>query len=414
MDIQKIKIKKLKRAEYNPRKELTPQDEEYQKLKKSIVEFGYVVPVIVNSDFTVIGGHQGITVLEDLGYEEIECNVLNLTKIQEKALNLALNKIDGIWDYDKLENVLAELKESDFDLEVTGFDYDEVEELLDKTIDSKEDNFEVEETLEEIEEPITKSGDIWILGKHRLMCGDSTSKKDVEKLMNGEKIKCLFTSPPYNMGADLYENYTDNLESKKYIDFNLNVVKTWADYIRGYLFWNISYNRNTRWEFIEILYRIIKESGLRFMELIVWDKGHGMPIVSKDMLTRQYEDILMLGDDKSISNDMELYYLGTTEKRGYFNKKKGKGITNYWRIGTGNTQLENHKACFPVELPARAIELTTKEDEIVVDCFGGSGTTLIAAEQLNRRCYMMELDPKYCDVIVKRWETLTGQKAKLQ
>lgn len=414
MDIQKIKIKKLKRAEYNPRKELTPQDEEYQKLKKSIVEFGYVVPVIVNSDFTVIGGHQGITVLEDLGYEEIECNVLNLTKIQEKALNLALNKIDGVWDYDKLENVLAELKESDFDLEVTGFDYDEVEELLDKTIDSKEDNFQVEETLEEIDEPITKLGDIWILGKHRLMCGDSTNKKDVEKLMRGEKIKCLFTSPPYNMGADLYENYTDDLESKKYIDFNLNVVKTWADYIRGYLFWNISYNRNTRWEFIEILYRIIKESGLRFMELIVWDKGHGMPIVSKDMLTRQYEDILMLGDDKSISNDMELYYLGTTEKRGYFNKKKGKGITNYWRIGTGNTQLENHKACFPVELPARAIELTTKEDEIVVDCFGGSGTTLIAAEQLNRRCYMMELDPKYCDVIVKRWETLTGQKAKLQ
>lgn len=414
MDIQKIKIKKLKRAEYNPRKELTPQDEEYQKLKKSIVEFGYVVPVIVNSDFTVIGGHQGITVLEDLGYEEIECNVLNLTKIQEKALNLALNKIDGVWDYDKLENVLAELKESDFDLEVTGFDYDEVEELLDKTIDSKEDNFQVEETLEEIDEPITKLGDIWILGKHRLMCGDSTNKKDVEKLMSGEKIKCLFTSPPYNMGADLYENYTDDLESKKYIDFNLNVVKTWADYIRGYLFWNISYNRNTRWEFIEILYRIIKESGLRFMELIVWDKGHGMPIVSKDMLTRQYEDILMLGDDKSISNDMELYYLGTTEKRGYFNKKKGKGITNYWRIGTGNTQLENHKACFPVELPARAIELTTKEDEIVVDCFGGSGTTLIAAEQLNRKCYMMELDPKYCDVIVKRWETLTGQKAKLQ
>ena len=147
------------------------------------------------------------------------------------------------------------------------------------------------------------------------------------------------------------------------------------------------------------------------MELIVWDKGHGMPIVSKDMLTRQYEDILMLGDDKSISNDMELYYLGTTEKRGYFNKKRGKGITNYWRIGTGNTQLENLKACFPVELPARAIELTTKEDEIVVDCFGGSGTTLIAAEQLNRRCYMMELDPKYVDVIIERWETFTGKKA---
>lgn len=414
MNIQIIELKKLKRAEYNPRKRLTEEDEEYQKLKKSIVEFGYVVPIIVNYDYTVIGGHQGLTVLEDLGYKKIECNVLNLSKVQEKALNLALNKIDGIWDYDKLENVITELKESNFDLDVTGFDFDEVDNLLKETIDSKEDNFELEKTLNEIIEPITKLGDIWILGKHRLMCGDSTSKKDVERLMNGEKIKCLFTSPPYNMGSDLYQNYTDDLESKKYIDFNLNVVKTWADYVRGYLFWNISYNKNTRWEFIEILYRIVKESGLRYMELIVWDKGHGMPIVSKDMLTRQYEDILMLGDDKSISNDMELYYLGTTEKRGYFNKKKGKGITNYWRIGTGNTQLDNHKACFPVELPARAIELTTQEDEIVVDCFGGSGTTLIAAEQLNRRCYMMELDPTYCDVIVKRWEKLTGQKAKLQ
>ena len=126
MNIQIIELKKLKRAEYNPRKELTPEDEEYQKLKKSIVEFGYVVPVVINQDYTVIGGHQGLTVLEDLGYEKIECNVLNLTKIQEKALNLALNKIDGIWDYNKLENVLTELKESDFDLDVTGFDFDEV------------------------------------------------------------------------------------------------------------------------------------------------------------------------------------------------------------------------------------------------------------------------------------------------
>ncbi len=170
MNIQIIELKKLKRAEYNPRKELKPEDEEYQKLKKSIVEFGYVVPIIVNSDYTVIGGHQGLTVLEDLGYEKIECNVLNLSKVQEKALNLALNKIDGIWDYGKLENVLADLKESNFDLDVTGFDFDEVDDLLKETIGSKEDDFELEEELDEIEEPITKLGDIWILGKHRLMC----------------------------------------------------------------------------------------------------------------------------------------------------------------------------------------------------------------------------------------------------
>lgn len=129
MNIQKLKIKDLKRAEYNPRKTLTPQDEEYQKLKKSIVEFGYVVPIIVNYDYTVIGGHQGLTVLEDLGYKEVECNVLNLDKKQEKILNLALNKIDGYWDNDKLKELFDELDLTEAELLATGFDLSEIEEL---------------------------------------------------------------------------------------------------------------------------------------------------------------------------------------------------------------------------------------------------------------------------------------------
>ncbi|MBR3697590.1 MAG: DNA modification methylase [Clostridia bacterium] len=368
MKMQKIKINEIKTADYNPRKNLTEKDSEYVKIKNSLTEFGYVSPIIVNSDMTVISGHQRLKVLKDLGHTEIECIIVEFDKNKEKLLNVALNKISGEWDYQKLESLFNELANTDFDLSITGFDNEEIDELFNEYL-VNEEVFDVDKEISKIEKPITRLGDIWILGKHRLMCGDSTNKKDVKKLMNGKKIKCLFTSPPYNMGANLYENYTDNLESKKYIDFNLDVIKTWVEYIRGYLFWNISYNRNTRWEFIEILYRIIKESGLRFMELIVWDKGHGMPIVAKDMLTRQYEDILMLGDDESISNDMELYYLGTTEKRGYFNKKKGKGITNYWRIGTENTQLNNHKACFPVDLPVKAIELTTQIGEIVVDCF---------------------------------------------
>lgn len=129
MNIQKVKIKQLKRAEYNPRKTLTPQDEEYQKLKKSIVDFGYVVPIIINSDYTVIGGHQGLTVLEDLGYEEIECNVLDLDKKQEKILNLALNKIDGYWDNDKLKELFDELELTEAELLATGFDLSEIDEL---------------------------------------------------------------------------------------------------------------------------------------------------------------------------------------------------------------------------------------------------------------------------------------------
>jgi DNA modification methylase len=412
MRIEKIKIENLKPAKYNPRKDLKPEDEEYQKIKKSILKFGYVAPIIVNKDLTVIGGHQRLKVLQELGYTEIECNIVDLTKDEEKALNIALNNITGEWDNEKLEDLIAELKETGFDLEVTGFNADEIDKMLDESIGLEDDNFEIENELKKIEKPIVQLGDIWHLGRHRLMCGDSTNKNDVEKLMNGDIAKCIFTSPPYNMSSKMYENYEDNLESRKYIDFNLNVVKLWTNYLKGFLFWNISYNKNSRWEFIEILYKIVKETGLKFMELIVWDKGHGMPITSKEMLTRQYEDILMVGNEDAISEDMELYYLGTTDKKAYFNKKTGKGISNYWRISTGNTQLDNHKACFPLELPIKAIELTTMKNEIVIDCFGGSGTTLIAAEKTNRKCYTMELDPVYCDVIIRRWEKLTGNKAE--
>ena len=410
--IEKIKIEQLKPAKYNPRKNLTEKDPEYQKIKKSIIKFGYVAPIIVNKDFTVIGGHQRLKVLEELGYKEIECNVVNLNKKEEKALNIALNNINGEWDNEKLEELIKELKDDDFDLSMIGFDDDEIERMLEDEINIKDDKFELDKELKQINKPISRLGDIWILGKHRLMCGDSTNINDIEKLMGNDIAKCIFTSPPYNMSSKMYENYDDNLESRKYIDFNLNVVKLWIKYLRGFLFWNISYNKNSRWEFIEILYKIVKETGLKFMELIVWDKGHGMPIVSKNMLTRQYEDILMVGNDEEISEDMELYYLGTTDRKAYFNKKTGKGISNYWRISTGNTQLENHKACFPLDLPVKAIELTTSKDDIVIDCFGGSGTTLIAAEQTGRKCYTMELDPVYCDVIVKRWEKFTGRKAQ--
>ena len=170
MKIEKIKIEKLKPAEYNPRKDLKQEDEEYQKIKKSITEFGYVAPVIVNSNMTVIGGHQRLKILKELGYTDVECVIVDLDPNKEKALNIALNKISGDWDNDKLEELLSELKQTDIDMDVTGFSFDEVENILKETLASKEDDFEVEETLNEIEQPVTKLGDVWILGKHRLMC----------------------------------------------------------------------------------------------------------------------------------------------------------------------------------------------------------------------------------------------------
>lgn len=247
---------------------------------------------------------------------------------------------------------------------------------------------------------------------HYLMCGDSTKIEDVEKLMGEEKIRCIFTSPPYNMNSNLYKHYSDNKKSGEYIRFNLDVVNNWKEWLDGYIFWNISYNKNSRWEFWEIMYKIAKEMGLTFLELIVWDKKTATPVVSKRAMTRTYEDILVVGDEDNIRNDFEMFSLSSDRKDVFLNKRTGKTMTNYWRIGTANTQIKGlHEACYPIELPARAIDLTTREKEIVADPFGGSGSTLMACEQLNRKCYMMEIDPHYCQVIIDRWEKFTGREA---
>lgn len=189
MNIAKVNLKDLTYAEYNPRKALTPADPEYQKIKRSIEEFGYVDPIIINSDNTIIGGHQRATVLKDLGYEEIEAVIVELDKTKEKALNIALNKITGEWDLDKLAALLEEIQ-GEIDAIVTGFDEEQIQGLIDQIneiadLDIAEDDFNTEDALEEIEEPETKPGDIYILGEHRLICGDATKLEDYKKLLGG-------------------------------------------------------------------------------------------------------------------------------------------------------------------------------------------------------------------------------------
>lgn len=189
MNIAKVKLKDLIYASYNPRKALAPQDPEYQKIKRSIEEFGYVDPIIINYDNTIIGGHQRATVLKDLGYEEIEAVIVDLDKTKEKALNIALNKITGEWDMQKLAEVMAEL-ERELDATITGFDEEQIQGLIDQIneiadLNIEEDNFNTDEALEEIEEPITQPGDIYILGEHRLICGDATKPENYKKLLGG-------------------------------------------------------------------------------------------------------------------------------------------------------------------------------------------------------------------------------------
>lgn len=207
MDIRKIPVYMINPAPYNPRIDLQPGDPEYEKLKRSLEEFGYIEPLVWNERTgNLVGGHQRFKILtNEQRAAEVEVSVVNLDDTREKALNLALNKISGGWDEEKLAQVLAELQESELDITLSGFDDEEVTELLSEYMDIQveepvvDDDFDVQQALDEIHEPETKQGDIWRLGKHLLMCGDSTSQQDVQLLMGGDKASLVVTDPPYNV-----------------------------------------------------------------------------------------------------------------------------------------------------------------------------------------------------------------------
>lgn len=395
MNIQKINIEKLKAAEYNPRKDLKPKDEEYQKIKRSILEFGYVAPIIVNADMTVIGGHQRLKVLKELGYKEVECNIVDLDKTKEKALNIALNKITGEWDNSKLEELLAELKETDIDMDMTGFTFDEVDNILKDIEGSKEDDFDLDQALNEIEEPITRPGDIWILGKNRLMCGDSTQKEQVMRLMDKQDADMLLTDPPYNVDyegktVDALKIENDNMTSTEFYNFLLDSFRNMFEVTKCgssvYVFHADTEGLNFRNAFNAV--------GFKLAQCLVWVKN----------------TFVMGRQDYQWRHEPILY--GWKEGAGHYfiNDRKQSTVLEFDKP----TRNAEHPTMKPIDLLVYLIKNSSKENDLILDLFGGSGSTLIAAEQVKRRCYTMELDPKYCDVIVKRWELLTGEKAVLK
>ena len=400
MKLEKLEINKLKMAEYNPRKELTEKDPEYIKIKKSINEFGYVSPIIINSDMTVISGHQRLKVLKDLGNTEIECIIVNFDKSKEKMLSVALNKISGEWDNAKLEELLADLKETDIDLDLTGFSFDEVDDILKDITGSKEDDFDIDQALNEIEEPVSKAGDIWILGKHRLMCGDSTVKENVDKLMNNNKADMVFTDPPYlmnfdgNVHADGSKSFNavhgkiknDNMSREEGDQFILKMFEMIKEYNKGAYY--VCFYRLG----LDYIFRALDKLNNRYKALIIWNKGNHT-LSNSDYMSK-YEPIVY----------------------GWFASHLFYGDRSNFDIWDIERTKKNdlHPTMKPVDLVVEAIKNSSKIEDLVLDLFGGSGTTLIAAEQTKRTCYMMELDPKYCDVIIKRWESLTGEKAILE
>lgn len=394
MNIQKIQTDKLIPATYNPRKDLKPSDAEYIKIKNSIENFGFVSPLIINKDMTVIGGHQRLKVLKELGFTEVECIIVDLDKTNEKALNIALNKIQGEWDEEKLEALLQELKLEDFDTNLTGFDFDEVDEMLKDMNGSKEDEFDIDSAYEEIEEPITKPGDIWILGKHRLMCGDSTQKENVMHLMNKQDADMLLTDPPYNVDyvgktADALKIVNDNMDDNQFYEFLKLAFKNMFDVTREgasiYVFHADTEGLNFR--------KAFRDAGFKLAECLIWKK-----------------DCFVMGrQDYQWQHEPVLYGWKEGAAHYFINDRTQSTILEFDRP----KQSALHPTMKPIDLIAKLIKNSSKENDIILDLFGGSGSTIIAAEQLNRSCYAMELDPKYCDVIVKRWETLTNKEAML-
>ena len=374
-------------ADYNPRKDLKPGDAEYEKLKRSIEQFGYVEPVIWNKTTGfVVGGHQRLKVLLDMGITEVECVVVEMDAEKEKALNIALNKISGEWDKDKLALLIADLQGADFDVSLTGFEPAEIDSLFKDAQQSKvkDDDFDVEA---ELKAPvITKAGDVWTLGRHRLVCGDSTKAETFARLLGDRKANLVITDPPYNVN---YEGIAgkiknDNMADDAFYQFLLeafqNTEAVMADDASIYVFHADTEGLNFR--------RAFADAGFRLSGTCIWKKQS--LVLGRSPYQWQHEPILFGWKKKG----KHQWYTGRKESTIWeFDKPKKNG---------------DHPTMKPIPLLAYPIMNSSMSNTLVLDPFGGSGSTLIACEQTDRSCCTIELDEKYCDVIVKRYIEQVG------
>ncbi|MFA8438234.1 site-specific DNA-methyltransferase [Pueribacillus sp. YX66] len=387
MIIEKIKVEQLIPADYNPRKDLQPGDSEYEKIKRSLEEFGYVDPVIWNKTTgRVVGGHQRLKVLASMGRTEVECVVVELDEEKEKALNVALNKISGDWDKEKLAVLMTDLDAADFDVSLTGFDAAEIDDLFKDTLRDgvEDDDFDVDEELQN--PPITMQGDIWLLGRHRLVCGDSTKKETFDKLMEDKKANLVVTDPPYNVdyegSAGKIKN--DNMNNDTFYQFLLDAFTNTEDALAKdgsiYVFHADTEGLNFR--------RAFEEAGFYLSGTCIWKKQS--LVLGRSPYQWKHEPILFGWKKKG-------------RHRWYSDRKQ----STIWEFDKPKRNAD-HPTMKPIALIAYPIMNSSLTNSIVLDPFGGSGSTLIASEQTDRICYMIELDEKFCDVIAKRYIEQVG------
>lgn len=418
-EIKDIPISELKQSKYNPRKNLKPGDTEYEKMKNSILNFGYVEPVIWNKrSGNIVGGHQRAKVMQDLGYESITCIVVDLDDLQEKTLNIALNKITGEWDIPLLTDLLKEIDNSDFDVCLTGFEPEELGEMFGEVNpdDLTGDDFDVEAEYENINTTFTELGDVWCIGNHRLMCGDSTSKDDVSELIDGNVMDMCFTDPPYNVNyesANTGKIINDNMSDNEFLTFLIAAFKMIVFSLKPggafYICHADSEGLNFR--------KAVKSVGLLMKQCIIWVKNSF--VLGRQDYHWQHEPILYgwkdgaahyFTDDRTKSTviddwkDTDFSKMKKFELIEFLNKLKTEQNVSTSIIREDKPKRNpDHPTMKPIRLCARCIQNSCRRNEKVIDLFGGSGSTLIACEQINRSAYLMELDPKFCDVIVRRY-----------
>jgi len=425
MEITNVDIKELKFNDKNPRK-ITKR--ELHKLMRSITEFGFVDPIIVNKHSTrnniVVGGHQRLKAAEKLGMKEVPVTYVNLTEDKESLLNIALNEISGEWDDDKLLSLLQELEEKGIDLTLSGFDEPLLDEILsNKEQQKKEQN--IDRTPKVPEVPKSKEGEVYILGNHRLMCGDSTEREDFKTLMQDKIADLAWTDPPYEVSYkgtnnpdgrewDVLKN--DDLREDELYQF-LSAI-----YLNVEQFTKKNAAMYTCYASVNhiIFEKALKEAGWLIKQTLIWEKGH---VLGHSDYHWTHEPILYCRKENH-----PVWYGDRTHKTVILNSKvedlqelkKEELISMIAEIRLNSDLIRErkdpsneylHSTQKPVALSKRMIKNSSRPNDLVIDPCAGSGSTLMACETSGRKCYAMELDPKYVDVILTRWCDFTGKQA---
>ena len=368
----------------------THSPEQLAKLRSSLREFGFINPVIIDRDFNVIAGHGRIAAAKEEGITEVPCVFVDyLTEAQKKAYILADNRmaLDAGWDEELLRIEIESLQGADFDVSLTGFGEDEIADLFsgDGEKDVKDDDFDLSAALEKA--AFVERGDIWTVGRHRLMCGDATSAEDMAALMDGKKANLIVTDPPYNVafksGSGL-SIQNDSMENGEFYTFLYNSFQNMAEYLEkggaAYVFHADTEGLNFRKAFVD--------AGFHLAGVCIWVKNS-----------------LVLGrSDYQWQHEPVLYGFLKNGKHPWYSDRKQTTIWNYDKP----KRNKNHPTSKPLDLLGYPICNSSQENAIVLDTFGGSGSTMMACEQTNRICHMMELDEKYASVILRRYVEDTG------